>query len=370
MNSERLRTFHRVARIGSFRRAAEDLHLSQPAVSKQIRALEAELGAQLFERGHSVRLTPAGETLVGYAERMDGLLRAAKDELSDLARVDAGQLRVGLTHSASLQIIPRTVARYRARFPGVGLYLETNWASTLAQNVSRNELDLAIVGLLEPAEQAMPDLECRVLAERAGVFVTSAACPLVTTPNVTIEQARALPWVVNQDGCQFRGFLEDLLRTGGGGTPHWAAEIVGIELQRQLVLLGLGAGMFVESVVADEIASGALVPFTIGSLQPRVRLCLLHRKAKYVHHAMRNFLAMIDEDVAALPHMANVAADGARPTRKNGRVAQSCEVGILEVPLGPASPVARGSAPMPSNDRRGTAAKTDARIENARPSRG
>jgi DNA-binding transcriptional LysR family regulator len=363
MNSERLRTFHRVARIGSFRRAAEDLHLSQPAVSKQIRALEAELGAQLFERGHVVTLTPAGEALVGYAERVDSLMRAAHDELGDLARVDAGQLRVGLSHTASLHVVPRTVARFRSQFPRVGLYLETNWASDLARQVSRHELDLAIAGFLEPSHVVTADLECRVLATSDAVFATSAASPLVSTPRVALRDALALPWVVNHAGCQFRAYLEDLFREHGGALKA-SAEIVGIDLQRRLVQLGLGAGLFAAHAVAEDLASGALVPFQVASLRPRVRLCLLYRKAKYVHHAMRNFLTLLEEDAVLLdsPAAAPVRdpksaergektatrAGARRPqtasTRKNGRGAARASLAMLDV--------------------------RNARIENTRPSRG
>jgi DNA-binding transcriptional LysR family regulator len=363
MNSERLRTFHRVAQIGSFRRAAEDLHLSQPAVSKQVRALEAELGAQLFERGHVVRLTPAGEALVGYAERVDSLMRAAHDELGDLARLDAGQLRVGLSHTASLHIVPRTVVRFRERFPRVGLYLETNWANELARQVSRHELDLAIAGFLDPSPVVTTDLECRVLATSDAVFATSAASPLVTAPRVTLRDALALPWVVNHAGCQFRAYLEELFRENGG-TLKPSAEIVGIDLQRRLVQLGLGAGLFAGHAVADDLASGALVPFQVASLRPRVRLCLLYRKAKYVHHAMRSFLALLEEDAALLESPAPAAArDPESPergektatraaahsgkstrTRKNGRGAARTGLAMLEV--------------------------RNARIENTRPSRG
>jgi DNA-binding transcriptional LysR family regulator len=335
MNTERLRTFGRVARIGSFRRAAEELNLSQPAVSKQIRALETDLGAQLFERGHPVRLTPAGDTLLGYAERMDVLMRTAREELSDLVRVEMGQLRIGMSHSASLHVVPRAVARYRTQFPHVRLYLETNWATDLLSQVRRNDLDLAIVGLVDPHQQDVTDLHSEVLATSDIVFATSASGPLVTGPSVSLDEARALPWIVNHTGCQYRAFLDDLFKgtglfRGTGQTMRPAAEIVGLDLQRRLVQLGIGVSLFAEMAIEEDLAAGTLQRFHIASLRPRTHLCLLYRKTKYIHHAMRGFLDLLAGD-----------------TPQNGRGSSAADLGMLA-----ASPAQRPHPARPETGRK------------------
>src|ERR1051325_1925211 len=99
MTLDQIRTFQAVAAARSFRRAAAALHLTQPAVSKQIRALEAELELPLLERGKTVRLTAAGAVLLKHAERLAVLLRSAREEIADIKDLRGGHVSLGATHS-------------------------------------------------------------------------------------------------------------------------------------------------------------------------------------------------------------------------------------------------------------------------------
>jgi DNA-binding transcriptional LysR family regulator len=99
MTLDQLTTLQAVSRTRSFRRAAEFLHLTQPAVSKQIRALKLELGERLFERGRTATLTTAGKTLLKHAEHLSQILRIARDEIEDLKELRRGQLSIGVSHT-------------------------------------------------------------------------------------------------------------------------------------------------------------------------------------------------------------------------------------------------------------------------------
>src|SRR5215471_5319205 len=98
MTLDQLRTFRAVASVKSFRGAAEVLHITQPAVSKQIQALEAELNERLFERGKSAQLTSAGAALLKHAEHLSRILTVAKEEIADLRELRAGHLSIGAAH--------------------------------------------------------------------------------------------------------------------------------------------------------------------------------------------------------------------------------------------------------------------------------
>jgi DNA-binding transcriptional LysR family regulator len=109
MTLDQLRTFRAVAAVKSFRGATEVLHITQPAVSKQIQALEAELNERLFERGKSAQLTSAGTALLKHAEHLSRILTVAKEEITDLRELRAGHLSIGAAHSYSTSYVLRLI---------------------------------------------------------------------------------------------------------------------------------------------------------------------------------------------------------------------------------------------------------------------
>src|SRR3954447_12438719 len=128
MTLDQIRTFQAVAAARSFRRAAGALHLSQPAVSKQIRALEAELELPLLERGKTARLTAAGAALLKHAEHLARILRAAREEIADIKDLRGGHLALGATHSFATYVLPGLMESYRSRYPKVTLSIESGWS--------------------------------------------------------------------------------------------------------------------------------------------------------------------------------------------------------------------------------------------------
>src|SRR5690242_16235206 len=121
MTLDQLITLQTVSTTKSFRRAAESLHLTQPAVSKQIRALEDELGERLFERGRTARLTVAGATLLKHAERLSQIVRIARDEITDLKELRTGHLAIGASYTVASHLLPGVIEAYRLKYPQVAL---------------------------------------------------------------------------------------------------------------------------------------------------------------------------------------------------------------------------------------------------------
>ena len=117
MTLDQLRTFQAVAAVKSFRGAAEVLHITQPAISKQIQALEAELNERLFERGKSARLTSAGAALLKHAEHLSRILAVAKEEITDLRELRAGHLSIGAAHSVATYVLPASSRRIEPVIP-------------------------------------------------------------------------------------------------------------------------------------------------------------------------------------------------------------------------------------------------------------
>ena len=150
MNLAQLETFLAVVRTGSFTKAADVVHLTQSAVSRQVQDLEESLGVRLFERlGRTITLTPNGSILVGEATRLLREARNLKDKLIDSDGKIAGALRVGGTVTAANTFLPKILSKYRRTYPGVNLSLRPGQSSALLAAIRSNELDVAITGPTE-----------------------------------------------------------------------------------------------------------------------------------------------------------------------------------------------------------------------------
>ncbi|WP_027345459.1 LysR family transcriptional regulator [Hamadaea tsunoensis] len=156
METQLLEVFRTVARTRSISAAARELRYTQSAVSRQIAALEAELGGRLFDRlARGVTLTDEGTALLPYADAVLGRLDAARRDLDDRRRLGSGRLRVGAFATAVAALVPRALASFREAYPGVALSLVEGLTPALLDRLAAGEADLAVVSsspadLLEP----------------------------------------------------------------------------------------------------------------------------------------------------------------------------------------------------------------------------
>ena len=294
MNLDQLLTFRAVARMKSFRQAADTLHLTQPAVSKQVRALETELGDLLFERGRTIRLTQAGELLLKYVEQINQTVQAAREEVSDLRELGRGRLAIGASHSIATYVLPQLLETYRSRYPKVTLSVEAGWTPEITRHVASGELDLGLVIFVTPKPNESLPLTCVSLATTDLVFVASRHWPLVKQREVTVAEIGNLPWILNQEGCLYRGYLDKLFREQNL-TMNVAVEVIGLEVQKRLAQLGLGAALLPKHFVTKELKEGTLKSFNVKGVKLRGFSCLVYRKDKYLHGAMKAFLSLLQE---------------------------------------------------------------------------
>src|SRR5581483_12097643 len=159
MDTQALAAFAEVADSGSFSRAAEKLHLSQPAISKRIAALESQLGRPLFDRvGRAIHLTDAGRTLLPYARRTLQHLEDGKRALTQLAGEVGGRLSFGTSHHIGLHRLPPVLRRYTQKYPQVDLDIHFMDSEVACEAVLAGKLELGIVTLpLQP----LPQLQTR-----------------------------------------------------------------------------------------------------------------------------------------------------------------------------------------------------------------
>ena len=139
--------FLAVARAGSFRAAAEAMHLSQPALSQHVAEMERELGTRLFDRlGRKVALTEAGRVLEDHALRLFATLASAREAVIDLSGLKRGSLVIGASTTPGIYVLPGIIAAFQKRYPGVALNLRIANSALIEERIRGNELDLGVVG--------------------------------------------------------------------------------------------------------------------------------------------------------------------------------------------------------------------------------
>ena len=298
MTLDQLQTFKTVAAVQSFRHAAEALHLTQPAISKQIQALETELAQRLFERGKRAQLTVAGTALLKHVEHLSQIIRAAKEEIADLREIRGGYLAIGAAHSIATYILPNLIETYRTRYPKVNLSIEAGWSVELTRRVLSYDLDLGLIVTISPKFEGLSKLQFVPLATADLVFVVSPDNPLATRKRMTWNDLKDVPWILNQDGCVYRGYVENRLKERGQ-TMKVEVEVIGLELQKKLTQLGLGIALLPKGFVTTELKQGTLSVLNVSGEKLQSYSYLVFRTDRYVHGAMKAFLKLLQENFAS-----------------------------------------------------------------------
>jgi DNA-binding transcriptional LysR family regulator len=294
MTLDQLHTFQTIATTHSFRRAAELLSLTQPAVSKQIQALETELEQRLFERGRSAQLTLAGTALLKHVDQLSRIVTVAKEEISDLRDLRQGKLSIGAAHSIATYELPRLIEAYRAAYPKINLVIESGWSVDITRRVLSHALDLGLLILVSPKLEGFPQLSFVPLATTDLAFVVAANNPLANRKRLTWDDLKDVPWILNHDGCVYRSYIEGRLKERGQSIKV-EVEVLGLELHKKLVELGLGVSLLPQRFVSEEIRRGSLKTLHVIGEKLQAYSCLVFRSDKYLHGAMRAFLQLLDQ---------------------------------------------------------------------------
>lgn len=215
MDNRQLEVFARVARDGSFTRAAESLHLAQSAVSATIAALERDLGEQLFARTtRRVETTAAGDALLPHATRILDAFQAARDAVEAVAGGLSGSVRIGYMTNVTLFDIPALLGRFHADHPGVSLHLAPAATGTagLLEGLRRGEIDVAFLSA-QPGDH--PDLRIDVLAESPVGLVVAAGDGWADRDRVLLADTAGLRFVDFREGFGNRTLVDAELRRRG-----------------------------------------------------------------------------------------------------------------------------------------------------------
>jgi DNA-binding transcriptional LysR family regulator len=288
MDFDQLHTFLEIVRLKSFSKAAQTCYRTQPAISAQIRQLEHELKAELFERfGSRISLTTARKIFAEYAERMLDLRRQAQNSLNELETSPRGELVIAANEATCIYVLPKVFAEYKGQFPGVQLQVNRSYGSRVVEAVMENVADFGLTQL--------PVLEKRVTVveiHRDEVrAVVPASHPLAAMDKVRCEDVIAWPLLLPQTGMTRSRLnlwfetVEDELQI--------SMELDSSETMKRFVMAGLGITFLAASNCQEEVDAGALVTIPLAPEPMTRKTGLIYRKDKALPKAALGFIQVI-----------------------------------------------------------------------------
>lgn len=288
---KQLRIFQEVARRGSYTRAAEALHLSQPAVSIQVKQLEGQAGLPLFEQlGKKIYLTAAGEEMLGYTRRVLGLLEEADGVMNALRGLDQGQLKVSVATTAG-SFATRMLGEFSKRHPKVAINLDVTNREALVQQLANNECDLVIMGT-PPSDRP---LESEPFMDNPLVVITAPNHPLAGNTAIPLSELAKERFVVREPGSGTRAAIERFFDQHQ--VPfHYAMEMTSSESIKQAVQAGLGPGIVSLHTMELEQRSNCLVVLDVEGFPIMRRWYVVHHSGKRLSPVAQSFRHLVLEE--------------------------------------------------------------------------
>lgn len=296
MDLNQLQGFVQVAQEGSFTRAAEKLYLTQPALSIQVKGLEAELGTPLFERrNRQIFLTEVGRMVLQRAQEILALVEQIHQDVAANQGMQTGQVQIGTSDTTCLYVLPSLIQAFRHQFPNIDIHLTNKPSGEVAALLKDGVVDFGIVTL--PLVDA--NLETQRLAWREDVIICHPSHPLARRGQV--EQAEVLPadlgdytLLLLEEGSTSRNLLNQLF-TEAEIAPQ-VMDLGSIEVIKRYVEINLGISIVPKVAVKEEVQAGRLHAISVPWLPLRA-VGLILRRSGYLSPASRMFLTMLQSEI-------------------------------------------------------------------------
>lgn len=290
MELHHLRYFVSVARHGNFTRAAEENLVAQPSLSQQIRRLEDEVGAPLFDRSQSpVRLTDAGEALLPHAEAILQQVAAARGAVADRLGLRSGRLVLGTLPQTGSRLLPVAIAAFRSRYPSVAVLLREESTQRLTELALAGETDLTLTTL----PVGSPELTWQELMTEEILLAVPPDHPLAGAGRADLHALAGEPFLIMKPGYAFRDLCLEACRAAGF-TPPIAFESTQIDTIQAMVAAGLGVSL-VPRMAAERARQPAPVFLQLAGPPLTRTLVVAWRRDRYLPATAHAFLSVVRE---------------------------------------------------------------------------
>jgi DNA-binding transcriptional LysR family regulator len=288
---DQLRILRAIASEGSFKKAADSLYVTQPAVSLQIQNLEKQLDVSLFDRGgRKAQLTEAGHLLLSYCDRILSQCQEACRALDDLHNLRGGSLVVGASQTTGTYLMPRMIGLFRQKYPDVAVQLQVHSTRRTGWSVANGQIDLAIIGGELPAD--LNDLlQVVPYANDELALVLPPKHPLSRLPELTKDDLYRLGFVCLDAQSTTRKMVDQLLSRSRLDVQRLKIEMElnSFEAIKNAVQAGLGAAFLPVVSIERELATGSLHRPVVADLMVRRQLKLITHPARYCSRASDAF---------------------------------------------------------------------------------
>jgi DNA-binding transcriptional LysR family regulator len=302
---DQLRILKAIAAEGSFKRAADSLYVSQPAVSLQVQNLERQLDVPLFDRGgRRAQLTEAGHLLLEYGDRILALCQETCRAIEDLQNLQGGTLIIGASQTTGTYLMPKLIGVFRHVYPDVAVQLHVHSTRRTCWSVVNGQVDLAIIGGEVPLE-LQSSLEIAPYAEDELALVLPVFHPLAQKDTVQREDLYRLGFIALDAQSTIRKVIDQIL-VRGNIDPRLLKvemELNSIEAIKNAVQSGLGAAFISVSAIEKELKLGALKRVNIENVTIKRTLSLILNPNRYRSKASEIFISKI------LPQLSTLTAN-------------------------------------------------------------
>ncbi len=288
MSDRRLQVFHTVARLLSFTKAADTLHMTQPAVTFQVRQLEEQFNTRLFDRTHNrISLTEAGKRVFDFSGRIFDLYAEMENAVKDMTGDVSGILMIGASTTIAEYMLPALLGDFKKKYPDVNVQLKVSNSDGIVHMVENNVIDLGVVESPVMNKNLVVEM-CRM---DQLVAVVSPSHHLAERGVVGIKDLLEYPYICREEGSGTREVIAEYMNGLGipPGQVHLSMELGSPESIKGAVEAGMGVSIVSLATIQKELKLGTLVKL---NLEPALErpFSFVHQKQKFRHRAMDELL--------------------------------------------------------------------------------
>ena len=288
MADRRLQVFHTVARLLSFTKAAESLHMTQPAVTFQVRQLEEYFNTRLFDRTHNrISLTDAGKRVFEYADDIFDLYAKMENAVRDMTGEISGILIIGASTTIAEYMLPALLGDFKRKYPDINVHLKVSNSDGIVSMVENNDIDLGVVESAVMNKNLVVE-NCR---HDRLVAIVPPQHSLASEQKVQLKDLMSHAYIAREEGSGTREVIHEYL-TNAGMKPadiHVAMELGSPEAIKGAVEAGMGVSIVSEVTIHKEIQLGTLVALELDPPMERP-FSFVHQKQKFRQRAMDELL--------------------------------------------------------------------------------
>lgn len=294
MNLHHLRLFTAVVNHGGFTKAAESLHLSQPAISKSLNELERQLNLTLLDRtGRSIRLTDAGQALYARARELFGVEWAAEQELREIRGLKRGVLRIGASTTIATYMLPPYLGRFHLRHPGIRIRATSANTRTVLRMLLESRADVALV----EGPVSHPQVEVHPWQDDELVVIAPPDHSLLSRNDVDVAMLVREQFIVREPGSGTRDVSARALALHGARLTN-TLRVGGTEAIKQAVAAGLGLAIVSRAAAADQLALRKIAVLPVNGLVIRRTLAQIKLRGRVPTAAARELEFLLAQGTA------------------------------------------------------------------------